>query len=304
MRIFEELLNQTTETLRKIQGRSGIDATDIQLKQAETSLMVREAALVRARTRVRDAQDNLLRLAADPQLNLLTDVEIVPTTAPMGQTGDLDVATILRAAMADNPVLEQARVALDMADLNVRVADNQRMPRLDLVGSARTQGLAEEADEAHDPLGTGQYLSYAVGLSLEVPLGNRQREAVLQQRRIERRRAVASLTEVADDVALFAKERIRRVETSSAEITIHKQAEAAAYAHLEALERAEEARQRLTPEFLLVKLQAQESLADARGDLAEAIAQFNISLSALAQATGTVLELHGIRAAATDLDSP
>jgi outer membrane protein TolC len=141
-----------------------------------------------------------------------------------------------------------------------------------------------------------------VGLSFEVPLGNRQREAALEQRRIERRRALASLTDVADNVALFAKERIRRVETNAVETVIHKKTEAAARGHLEALERAEEARQRLTPEFLLVKLEAQESLAGARRDLAEAVAQFNISLSELAQAMGSVLELHGIRPAA-DLDT-
>ncbi len=303
LRIFQELFDQTTETLRKIEGRVGIDATDIQLKQAETSLMVRDAALVRARTRVRDARDNLLALTADPQLNLLADVEIVPTTTPMGQTEELDVPAILRAAMLNNPRVEQARVALDIADLNVRMADNQRMPRLDLVGSTRTQGLAEDLDDAHDPLGRGQFLSYAVGLSLEVPLDNRQREAALEQRRIERRRAMASLADVADDVALFAKARIRRMETSATEIVIHKKTENAARSHLEAMERAEDARQQLTPEFLLVKLQAQESLAGARRDLAEATVEFNVALAELAQTMGSVLELYGIRPVA-DLDAP
>jgi len=295
LQIDQELLDQAVSTLRKVQGRIGIDATDVQSKQAETAKVVREASLVRARKRVRDAQDVLLALTADPQLNLLTHVEIYPTTAPAGQVEKLDEPAILRSAMLRNPRLEQARVAIEIADLNVRVAENQKLPRLDLVGSTRTQGLGGDVDEAHEPLEEGQFVSYAVGLSLEIPLGNRQRDAVLQQRRMERRKTLAILTDAADQVALFVRERIRRVETNSAEIAIQKRAEEAARGHLQAMEQSEQMLQRLTPEFLLVKLQAQESLAAARRDLAEAIAQFNISLTELARTTGRVLELHGIK---------
>jgi hypothetical protein len=53
-------------------------------------------------------------------------------------------------------------------------------------------------------------------------------------------------------------------------------------------------RERLTAEFLLVKLQAQETLAQAERAENRATAEFNISVAELAQATGTVLDLHAI----------
>lgn len=304
LQINQELLDQAVATLRKVQGRIGIDATDVQSKQAETSKVVREALLVRARQRIRDAQDNLLTLTADPQLNLLTDVELNLSSPPAEQVEKLGESALLRSAMLGNPRLEQARVVIEIADLNVRVAENQKLPCLDLTGSTRTQGFREEIDDAHGPLGKGQYVSYAVGLSLELPLGNCQRDAVLQQRRIERRKALAALTDAADQVALSVKEGIRRVETNSAEIVIHKGAEEAALGHLLAMEQSEQMLQRLTPEFLLVKLQAQESLASVRHDLAEATARLNISLTELARATGRVLELHGIRASEEEGQPP
>jgi len=191
-------------------------------------------------------------------------------------------------------VVQQAKVAIEIENINIRVAENQKMPRVDLIGSARTQGLARDPEDAHDRASTGDFVSYGVGLSLEYPLGNRQREAERLQRKLERKKAVSTLQNIADQVATQAKERIRKVETSLAEIQVQKQAMEAAKIHLRALEDSEAIRERLTPEFLLVKLQAQEILAQAQRAEANAIAEFNISLAELAQTTGTVLQLHRV----------
>jgi hypothetical protein len=62
-------------------------------------------------------------------------------------------------------------------------------------------------------------------------------------------------------------------------------------------------RERLTAEFLLVKLQAQETLAQAERAENSAVTQFNIALAELAQATGTVFELDRIEASLSALSS-
>jgi len=53
-------------------------------------------------------------------------------------------------------------------------------------------------------------------------------------------------------------------------------------------------RDRLTPEFLFLKLQAQEALANAQRSEIRAIVDFNKALVQLAQISGTVLELHQV----------
>ena len=68
----------------------------------------------------------------------------------------------------------------------------------------------------------------------------------------------------------------------------------AAQIHLKVLGDSEVVLDRLTPEFLLVKLQAQESLANAQMSHVRAITEFNIALVELAQAMGTVLELNQV----------
>jgi len=293
--VQQELLERTVETLTKVQGRRQIDATDVQIKQAEAFAKTREAALVEARKLILDAQDTLVRLMADSQLNMLDEFEIAPASAASMEARTLERAELLETAMRTNPVIQQARTAVDISEINIRVAENRDMPRLDLVASARTQALARSPEDAHDRLGSGDFVSYGVGLSLEYPLGNRQRDAELLKRKLERRKAISSLQNVADQVALLVKERIRRVETSFSQIAIQKEAVEAASVHLRAVEDSEAVRERLTPEFLLVKLQAQEVLADAQRSEIRAIVEFNTSLARLAQTLGTVLELHQVK---------
>jgi outer membrane protein TolC len=304
--ILQKLLQRTLETLKKVLGRKEIDATDVQIKQMEASAKAREAVLLQASKRVIDTQDALVRLMADPQVSMLDEVEIVPDTIPSTTAEEFESipagdkrgqAEILGLAMKKNPIMQQARVAITIADINIRVAENQEMPRLDLIASSRIQGLDRSQGQAQDSFNSGNYASYAVGLSLEYPLGNRQREAELIRRRFERRKAISTLQNLADQVAVQAKERIRMIETNRAEIEIQEEAAQASRIHLQAVEDSEPIREKLTPEFLLVKLQAQGALADAQMAEIKAVADFNISLAQLAQTTGTVLELRQVSTA-------
>lgn len=302
--ILQKLLERTLETLTKVLGRQEIDATDVHIKQMEASAKSREAILLQASRAVIDAQDVLLRLMADPKVSLLDELEIIPQTAPAVKTKELEQAEILGRAINKNPVMQQARVAIAVADINIRVAENQEMSRLDLIASSRLQGIAQSQNPAQDNFNRGDYVSYAVGLSLEFPLGNRQREAELVRRRLERRKAVSILQNLADQVAIQAKERIRLVKTSLAEIQIQADAAEAARIHLQAVEDSEPVRERLTPEFLLVKLQAQAALAGSQRAHIKAIADFNISMAELAQTMGTVLELRQVSTALPVISEP
>jgi outer membrane protein TolC len=201
--------------------------------------------------------------------------------------------------MQHNPAVQEAQMRIKIAEINVDVAENQRMPRLDLTGSARAQGLAGTSAEAHQQLEDRQYTSYSVGLSFEYPLGNRQREAELIRRRMELRRAVAILHSAADQVAVQVKEKARKAQTTLEQVTLQKEASQAAQTQLKALEESEPIREKLTPEFMLVKLQAQEIYAQTQRAAIDALTEFNLSLVELARTTGTVLELHRVEEALT-----
>ena len=186
-----------------------------------------------------------------------------------------------------------------MLDSTERAIKNQKMPRLDMVASARTQALNQNYSPANDKLDSGEYVSYALGLSFEYPFGNRQRKAELRKRKLERSRAVSDLQNFADQIATQVKEGIRAIETNHLEIEIQKENVTAAKSHLQALNDNEAIREKLTPEYLLVKLQAQEDLANAQRSKIRAAVDYNVSLARLAQSSGTVLQLHRVQSALT-----
>ncbi len=298
--IQRQLVDETNQTLKKVEGRRDIDATDVQIKQAEAYAKSREATLLESQKQAVDVQDALVRLISDPQVNTASKLEIIPASEPQVAQELPESATLvdrtLATAMQRNPVIQQAHLGVQVAQINIDVAKNQRMPRLDLVGSARARGLGEDRFEAHDQIEDGQYTSYAVGLNLEYPLGNRSRQAEWLRRQWERRKATSILHNTADQVAVQVRERARRVQTSFDELKVQQEAVQAARAHLQTLEESEAIREKLTPEFLLVKLQAQETYAQAQRGEIGAIVELNIALAELAQAAGTILDLRMVEA--------
>lgn len=155
--------------------------------------------------------------------------------------------------------------------------------------------------DTNDLLQEYDYNSYGIGLTMEIPLGNRARSAELRTRKLERLKAITVVKNVADQVAVQTKERLRRIQTSFAQIKVQEAATQAATSQLLALEESENIRERLTPEYLQVKLQAQESLATAQRAHTSAVVEYNVALAQLAQITGRVLEVHqvGLLAAET-----
>jgi outer membrane protein TolC len=292
--IHRQLLDMARETLTKVEGRREIDATEVQIKQVEASVQTRQALLLQAEKRITDAQDALKRFLADPGMSLLSDTEIQCTTEPRQELIEPESDRILSIAMQENPELQQARLSLEVTELNIKVANNQRMPRLDFLASTSTRALASTRGQAHDGISDSGYISWGVGLSMEIPIGNRNLEAELQRRRLEHQKAISQLHTIADRVAVQTKGYLRQVQTSFEEIAIHQHAMDAANMHLQALEESEAVRQQLTPEFLLVKLQGQEMLVNARRSHTQAIVNYNIALAELAHTTGTILRLHQV----------
>jgi outer membrane protein len=289
------LLDWTIETLKKVENRKGIDATEVQIKQTETALKSREAILFQTEKQVLDVQDALVRLLSDNQINLLSNFEIVPISELAEAKINFKQPETLGIALSNNPVIEQARLNVDITEINIDVARRQKMPKLDLIATTRLSGLSQGSGASHDELESGNYSSYAIGLTFEVPIGNRQREAEYRKRNWEKRKATSILQNRSDQLAAQVKERIRKAETSYEQIRVQKEAVAAAKIYLQAVEDTEEIRNKLTPEFLLVKLQAQEASSNAGQSEIKAIADYNIAIVRLNQAMGTVLDMRYVR---------
>jgi hypothetical protein len=135
------------------------------------------------------------------------------------------------------------------------------------------------------------YVSYTFGLNLEYPFGNREKKSEYRLKKLEHSKALSNLQNISDKVANQVKENLRSAMTTYSEIKVQNDAVNAAEIHLQSLNDIETVRKKLTPEFLLAKIQAQDSLARAQRSEIKAIADYNISLARIAQVTGKVKDL-------------
>jgi outer membrane protein TolC len=297
-RIYEiqkDLLIQTEKTRDRVKGRVSLDATQVEVKQTEAAVETRRATLIRAEKNVFDAQDQLARLLADTRLNVLQQYQIVPVSSPVTAPVTLDRSDQLVKALKYNPQMEQARLAIAGADVNVYVAQNGTLPVLNLKASIGPQGLDGRPGEAVGDMYSFGHIDASIGAEFEYPIGNRGPEALLRQRRFERLKSITQLQNLADQLTLALNETIRQVQTSYQEMLAQRAAVDASRLQLQALEDSETIKGNLSPEFLQVKLQAQETLANAQAAEVTAVMSFNNALAQLTQVTGTALQQHNIQ---------
>jgi len=265
--------------------------SSIQLKQAEAAVASRDAARIRAKKAAQDAQDVLRRLLSGPEVNLLSDARIVPTTELFHEKFKKDVPGQLLLALEHSPVLAQARQAIAVAAINVKIAENQALPAIDISASTSVHGRDRHRHEAKENLGTLDYVSYMIQLAAEYPLGNRERRADLRKAKFTRLQAVARMQETADLVAAQVKERIRQINASYEEIAAQTKAVEAAEAKLKAvLARAKQVEEGRSPTFLDLILNSQQAVAGAKQELVRAKVEYNNAIVQLYQVTGTTMD--------------
>ena len=296
--IVAELLEITRKTYKQVMGRVSIDATKVQVKQSLAAVLNREAVMIEARKSLQDAQDSLVRLLGDSQLNLLQNFQLVPTTEITPLPVKIDTADQLLTALRLSPLLAQARYAIDQAEINVKVAKNELLPVLNFTaGVGLNGGSTSRRGQVWDDVYSGNFTSYHAGLEFEYPIGNRSARARLAQSRLQRLQLITEMQNSADKIAQVVRERIRQVRSRYEEYRIQTKNLAASRAKLKALNDMEKIRGKLTPEFLDLKLSTQAQVAAAQQSVVRAIVRYNTGLLDLAQATGATLEMNQVKLA-------
>lgn len=295
--IAERLLKRTIETRDLIIERGELDANKVEISQTKAAVKVRESVLVQAKKNYRDIQDQLLRLIGNEQFNLMGEFEIVPTTLMSDLPVEIDEADQLLTALRLNPTLEQARLAIQQQDINVRVARWQQLPELNFGATADLNGASRSSrSEAWEDIENANYSNYSVALTFEYPIGNRERRAFYRQNKLQRQLAITQMQNAADVVAQQIRERIRQVKTTYEQLQIQRQAVQENINYLTALEDRSKM-QKLDPNFLNLRLNAQAAVAESERAVISAQVQYNVALLDLARVTGAVLEMNQVKLA-------
>jgi hydrophobic/amphiphilic exporter-1 (mainly G- bacteria), HAE1 family len=282
--IQQRLVARGEEVVRVLDARREFDTNAAQFADAVATVEQRRADLVRARLLVEQASDSLIALLDDPDGTLAADGRLTAEQPFALEPVTIDLAGSIDAALTRRPELQIALLDVGDAQLRARVAENLSQARLDLVARVEALGEDDTFGNGVDSMVGDGFIGGLLGLSYEVPLGNRAGRADERRARIESRIALLAYEELVRDIVLEVKQSLRDLRTSYELIGATRSLRIAQTENLRALLAEEEQRSRLTPEFLALKFGRQESLARAQLDEVQAIANYNRALAAFERA--------------------
>ncbi len=294
VRIQEELLQRTIDFADIVSNRFGQDTT---MEQISTSISRVEAAresLIQARQRVMDLSDQLKNLMNDPEYPVAGGTLLLPADEPLMQAVAFDFSDNLSTALLNRLELGQQQLRVDSASVAMKVAKNNKLPQLNLVGSLGFQGLGEDYFDSHDPIWDTDNVSWSLGLQFVQKIGNREAESIFRRAQLQRMQAIAQYEQLIDQVTTEVKTAQREVEASWQSIGQTRKARFAAAKALETLQTLRINGEPLTPNFVERELSRQQEVAGAERAEAESVARYNIALSRLEGFKCTLLRYNNV----------
>ncbi len=225
VKIAETLLDVTEKTYLRMEDRRPLDATDVQVMQSLSAVKTRESLLLTAQKDTKNAQDALVNIISDQQLNLLEKFDLIPADPLSTILVEIDEADQLLTALRLNPSLEQARLAIQNSEISIVVTKNNLLPTLNFVaGVSLDGGSSKKAKYAWNDMVSGNFVSYDAALTFEYPIGNREARAVYARSKYERLKLITEMQNTTDDIAEAIRNNIRQISTEHEKYLIYEQA--------------------------------------------------------------------------------
>jgi outer membrane protein TolC len=300
LHIREWLVDVGTAVREVSARRRHLDTTLAQYSDAVARVEERKANLVRARRRVRDASDAIKMLMNDPVASVGSELVLTPLDELLSAPVTYALRDAIVTAVERRPEVAAAALLIEDASIRELLADNQRLPLLNLQAELSAHGLGGGYGRAYSEMTDADFVDSLLGLSLEVPMGNRAAEAGWRRARLERSAAVISYRQAVQGVVAEVKSALRDVVSDYELIQATRAFRVAQAENLRALLAEEQTLASLTPEFLNLKFQKQESLALARLEEVAALVSYAQSVAALHRAMGTGLEMNQIDLSVVD----
>ena len=295
LKIAQTLLERGIRVRDVLKQRQEFDTNPSQYAASVAAVESRRGTVIQAENTLRSASDQLKLLMNDKELTIGSEVLVLPVDKPVDAPVRYSLLDCITTALANRPEVQRAILAIDDASTRQLLADNARLPLLDLRASVQFQALEDRADEALVQQAEGRLINYLVGVQFEQPIGNRAAEAAFRGRRIERMQSVIVYRDSVRRIIGELKTALRDIDTNFRLIEQRRAARVSAAEEVRTLEVREATLQALTPEFLDLKLRRQEALANAEIQEIAAVTQYQISVARLYSAMGTALERNGIQ---------
>ena len=270
------------------------DAPPLDLVAAQAEVASDREQLIVAETMVKEAEDRLRTLIFDTSDREVWKIHLVPADRPHAGPQAGDVETAVTAALRDRTDLARARKGIERARIDVTFANNQRLPDLRLNASYLASGLggtevlrsggfpgtvvgagaATGFGSVLNQLLTGRYSTWAVGVSVNYPLGQSIEEANAARAQLEHEQSEDALKSAEARVIQQVRNAWRTTEMDAKRIETTQVARELAEQRLDAEQKRYDVG--MSTSFLVI--QAQRDLTQARTNELAAVLAYNLAV--------------------------
>jgi outer membrane protein TolC len=232
------------------------------------------------------AMDQLKLLLGFPHNSKMFMATIEPTEQIVYSTGQLDRIGAINIASNSRPEMEIARLEIESAEIETKLADHKKLPTFDATASYSYNGLGENGSNSISDTIEENQASWTIGFEFEYPIGNQKTKAEYRKATLLQKRKKLELLKTQEQISFEIQSASSKIEELSAEIE-------ASTGVSDAYERV---LQREATLFEIARidnqrlLDAQDDFYQARRNTLRAVLNLNIALLDLSWAKGTLIE--------------
>jgi len=262
--------------------------SSVELLETETAVAEREKAVIVADALVAKTEDELrlvTNIVDDPEL---WNAHLELLEQPKIELRSTDLAQSLRKAFELRPDYQIKMIDLQNRDVAIKVAKDNKLPTVDLVGSYGMNGWGSDLGGALSTIEPDNS-DWLMGLKFVKPWGGGE-SARYDQKKREKIRALLELKRLEQNIILDVRNRIREVETQRRQMDAAMHAKNMQLKNYEAQTERYAAGQTSTHDML----DYQERVATSETDYLKAMVDYQTALVALDNAEGITLAKNNI----------
>ena len=294
--VARQSLELSRQSLQQNERRVEVGAmAQIDIIEAQAEVAQREEAVIIQEANIRAAQDNLRQLVLNPARPDFWVTELVPTDRPDIAPQAVDIDAAVTNALQNRTDLQQTRKQLESTDIDIRLAQNQRLPQVNLDARYGVRGIGgTQQDWVNGPDGLpivgsttqrsfndvlrdvyrNEFKDWGLTLSINYPLGTSVADAALAQSRVQRQRETLTLREQEMAITAQVRDAGRQVNTTQQRVDATRKAREFAERRLE----AENKRVTVGLATTFQLFQAQRDLDSAKQRELQALIDYNRAL--------------------------
>lgn len=264
----------------------------VEVLEAQSNVASRQAEVFAAQNELEDSIDKLKDITNLVQEEKSWQFMITPTDEPTTEVFEPDTKKCIEAATKFRPDHAVMQNELLNQKVNMCLADNQRLPTLNLIGEWGINGLGKSYGDDLEKMDNANYRNWLVGIELEIPWGNKFAKSSYLEKKLAVKQTELDIKNITQKIALEVREAIRQINTDLRRIQTTKTAQDMEEKSLIAVMEMNKAGKEGYTDHTVMEYQTQ--LADAKTKHLKAIIDYNKSLIDLKVKKGTLLEENGI----------